>query len=342
MSRVRAWLAIFGGWTTLAVFYAVSTSLTYRSTGRPGAWSLTFRRSLSEWWLWALLTPLVAWLARRFPLHGPGRWRHLAIHLVAAASVAVGKTAADRAVFAMLTGFRPYLLLSTVALHFTIYFAIVAAAHGLEYYRRSREREQLEARLAATRLQLLSMQLQPHFLFNTLNTIAELVHDDPESADRMIAGLSDLLRRTLDLKDAHEVTLEEELRVLDLYLDLQRIRFGERLQVRIDVDDAARTARVPLLLLQPIVENSIRHGLAARASAGRIEIRGRRSGSRLQLEVEDDGEPVEGEPRHGIGLQNVRARLEALHGQNFSLTLAPAGSGGTHVTIDMPLKVREA
>jgi two-component system, LytTR family, sensor kinase len=336
MRAARAWLAIFSGWTALAVFYAVSTSLTYRSTGRPGNWSLTFRRSLSEWWLWALLTPGVAWAARRYPLSGRHRWRNLAVHIVGAAVVAVGKTVADRAVFAVLTGFRTYVLYSTVALHFTIYFAIVAAAHGLEYYRRSREREQLEARLSETRLQLLSMQLQPHFLFNTLNTISELVHDNPEAADRMIAGLSDLLRRTLDLKDAHEVSLDEELRVLDLYLDLQRIRFGERLQVVIEVADSARSARVPLLLLQPLVENSIRHGLAARTAAGRIEIRARRSGERLTLDVIDDGEPAEREPRQGIGLNNVRARLEALHGDRFALRLVPAATGGTCVTIDIP------
>ena len=336
MRRARAWLAIFGGWTALAGFYAVSTSLTYRSTGRPGNWSLTFRRSLSEWWLWALLTPAIGWMAHRFPLHGTRRWRNLPIHVLAAAVVAIGKTMADRAIFFLLSGFQTYILLSTIALHFTLYFAILAAAHGLEYYRRSREREQLEARLAQTRLQLLSMQLQPHFLFNTLNTIAELVHDDPESADRMIAGLSDLLRRTLDLKDAHEVTLDEELQVLDLYLDLQRIRFGDRLQVLVDVDAAARSARVPLLLLQPIVENSIRHGLAARTTAGRIEVRGRRSADRLTLDVIDDGEPVNGAPRQGIGLNNVRARLEALHGDRFDLRLTRAETGGTRVTIDIP------
>ena len=340
MRGARAWLAIFGGWTGLAVFYAVTTSLTYRSTGRPGNWSLTFRRSLSEWWLWALLTPAVAWLARRFPLHGPCRWRNAAMHVAIAVALAFGTTVADRATFAWLTGFRAYILLSTVALHFTIYFVIVAAAHGLEYYRRSREREQLEARLAEARLQLLNMQLQPHFLFNTLNTIAELVHDDPESADRMIAGLSDLLRKTLDLGEAQEVTLDEELRVLDLYLDIQRIRFGDRLQVLLDIPGDARSARVPPLLLQPLVENSIRHGLAARTSAGRIEIRARRTDRRLTIDIVDDGESIAAEARRGIGLNNVRARLEALYGDSFTLDLAPAPARGTHVRIDIPSSVR--
>lgn len=342
MRTVRAWLAVWGAWTALALFYAVSTSLTYRSMGRPGSWSLTFRRALSEWWLWALLTPLVVWLARRFPLSGPGRGRHLAIHVAAGVALSTGKTIADREIFALLTGFRAYLLFSTVALHFTIYFGLVAAAHGLEYYRRSREREQLEARLAETRLQLLNMQLQPHFLFNTLNTIAELVHEDAESADRMIAGLSDLLRRTLELGDAQEITLDDELDVLSLYLDIQRIRFGDRLQVEMDIADNVRDARVPALLLQPLVENAIRHGLAARATAGRIQVRARSADAKLLLEVSDDGGATDVEApsaRTGIGLNNVRARLEVLYGPAFSLELTRTAGLGARVLVEMPLRV---
>src|SRR4029079_683724 len=161
--------------------------------------------SLSEWWLWAPLTPLVFALARRFPLHGRRIARNASVHIAAGIVIAVVKILADRALFAWLTGFWMYLLASTLALQMAIYAAVVAAAHGVEYYRRSREREQLEAQLSATRLQMLNMQLQPHFLFNTLNTIAEMVHEDPEVADTMIAGLSGLLRRTLDLQSAQEI-----------------------------------------------------------------------------------------------------------------------------------------
>jgi two-component system, LytTR family, sensor kinase len=341
MRGVRAWLAIWAGWTSLAVFYAVSTSLTYRSSGRPANWALTFKRSLSEWWLWAALTPLIMWLAARFPVSGARRWRNVALHVVFGLLIAVGKTFADRTTFFLLTGFRSYILLSTVALHFTLYLAIVAAAHGVEYYRRSREREHLEARLAETRLQLLSMQLQPHFLFNTLNTIAELVHDDPEAADRMIAGLSDLLRRTLDLGEAQEVSLDEELDVLMLYLDIQKVRFGDRLQVSIDVPPHLREARVPALLLQPLVENSIRHSVAARAGAGRIAIRAESADGTLRVEVADDGEVREDEPapsRKGIGLNNVRARLETLYGAAASLELTRAAGQGTRVSVRLPLR----
>ena len=339
MRSARAYAAVWIGWTALAVFYAVTTSLTYLSTGRPANWAITFQRSLSEYWLWALLTPAVVWLARRFPISGPRRWAHLTLHLVLGAATAVLKTIADREIFAMLSGFRMYLLLSTVSLQLTTYFAIVAATHGFEYYRRSREREHLEARLAEARLQLLSMQLQPHFLFNTLNTIAELVHDDPEAADRMISGLSDLLRRTLDLGDAQEIRLDEELDALSRYLDIQKIRFGDRLQVDIEAPLELRDASVPPLLLQPLVENSIRHGLAARATAGRIQIRVGRKDARLVIDVLDDGDGVTQEAigvRRGIGLNNVRTRLETLYGSGATFTMSREAGVGTRVSIEIP------
>jgi two-component system, LytTR family, sensor kinase len=339
MSRARAWLAIWTGWTALALFFAASTSLSYRSTGRPANWSLTIARALSEWWLWALLTPLVAALARRFPLHGPRRLRHVAMHVVCGAAIALVKTVADRAIFGLLTGFWMYWLVSTLALQFAIYGAVVAAAHGVGYYQRSREREHFEAQLADTRLQLLNMQLQPHFLFNTLNTIAEMVHEDPDKADAMIGGLSDLLRRTLDLGSLQAIALAEEIDLVSRYLDIQRTRFGDRLRVRIDVDPAAQDARVPPLLLQPIVENAIRHGLAARLDAGRIEIDAHVAGDTLRLVVTDDGSGDAGEVIAGperLGLGNTRARLEALYGGRARLELTPVAGRGARVTIEIP------
>src|SRR6185436_1180307 len=304
MKRARLWLAVWGGWTALALFFAVSSSLTYKSTGRPANWALSFERSLSEWWLWALLTPLVVWLARRFPVQRGVAARNGALHVLFAIVIAAAKTAADRVVFAMITGFWMYLLATTLALNMVIYGAIVTAAHGVEYYRRSREREQLEAQLAETRLQMLSMQLQPHFLFNTLNTIAEMVHEDPEVADTMIAGLSGLLRRTLDLQSAQEIPLAEEIDLMSHYLDIQRARFGERLRVTVTVSEAASEARVPGLVLQPIVENAIHHGLAARLDAGRIDVDARVEGDALVICVTDDGaadgDTINGAERVGI------------------------------------------
>src|SRR5262249_7751867 len=197
---------------------------------------------LSQWWLWAIATPAIVALSRRLPIRRPHTARNFLVHAATGAAVALAQLLADRAVFAMLTGFSTYMLASTWALNVVIYAASVAAADGVEYHRRSRERDQLEARLAETRLQLLGMQLQPHFLFNTLNTIAEMVHDDPDTADRMIAGLSDLLRRTLDLGSSHEISLAAELELLNRYLDIQRARFGERLRVTIAANAEARTA----------------------------------------------------------------------------------------------------
>jgi two-component system, LytTR family, sensor kinase len=336
MRRLRAWLAVWTGLTALALFFAVSTSLTYRSAGRPANWRLTITRALSEWWLWALLTPLVAWLSRRFPLHGPRAIRHAGFHIAAGVAIAVGKMLADRAVFAMLTGFWTYLLVSTLALDFAVYFGIVAAAHGVEYYRRSRERDQLEARLAETRLQLLGMQLQPHFLFNTLNTIAEMVHEDPDKADAMIGGLSNLLRRTLEIGASQEITLEEELALVEVYLDIQRARFGDRLQVQVDADAASRTARVPALLLQPLVENAIRHGLARRRDAGRIGIEARSSADTVSIAVIDDGpgDGPGGPERTGLG--NTRARLDAVYGRMASLAFAHERGRGARVEVRIP------
>jgi two-component system, LytTR family, sensor kinase len=337
---LRFWGLVWAGWTALAVLFASSTSLTYLSTGRPANWSVTGARSLAEWWLWALLTPLVVWLARRFPVHGP-RWkRSLAVHTMAGLGVAIAKTVADRAVFAWLTGFWMYLLASTLALQFVVYGVVVAGAHGVEYYRRSREREQLERRLAETHLRLLNMQLQPHFLFNTLNAIAELVHEDPEAADRMITALSALLRRTLELGAAQEIPLRTELELLATYLEIQQTRFGDRLDVTMSIDDDVGETRVPILLLQPIVENAIKHGIAARVGRGRLVIEARARDGVLVIEVADESQgPVQARTTSGagIGLGNTRERLTAMYGMAASLDVASEGDRGSRATLRLPL-----
>jgi two-component system LytT family sensor kinase len=337
---LRVWGLVWAGWTALAVLFASSTSLTYVSTGRPANWSLTGARSLAEWWLWALLTPLIVSLARRFPVHGT-RWkRSLGIHAASGLGVAIAKTLADRAIFAWLTGFWMYLLASTLALQFVVYGVVVAAAHGVEYYRRSREREQLERRLAETRLQLLNMQLQPHFLFNTLNAIAELVHEDPEAADRMIIALSTLLRRTLELGASQEIPLSTELELLTTYLEIQRTRFGDRLDVTISIDDDVRESRVPILLLQPIVENAIKHGIGARVGRGRLAIEARRANSFLVIEVSDESEgPLQAAitAGAGIGLGNTRERLSTIYGPVATLDMVGQGDRGSRVTLKLPL-----
>jgi signal transduction histidine kinase len=342
--HIRNWVAVWCGWTALALFFAVSASLTYLSTGRAANWALSVRRSLLEWWLWALLTPVAVWLARRYPLDRRWPWRRVLIHAAAGTALAIVKTAAERAMFAWLTGVWMYWLVSTLALQLFVYCAVVAAAHGVVYYERSRERDHLAARLADVRLQLLSMQLQPHFLFNTLNTIAELVHGDPDAADYMITGLSDLLRKTLELGPTQEIPLHAELDLLARYLDIQKARFGDRLDVKIAVDDEARIASVPVLLFQPLVENAIRHGLAQRVSSGRIDITARRDGARLVITVTDDGPGAATQVAstyERVGLGNTRARLEALYGSQHRLELANAPERGACVSLEIPFRASQ-
>jgi two-component system, LytTR family, sensor kinase len=336
------WLLVWAGWTALAVFFAVSSSLTYVSTYQPPRWNLTLLMALTEWYVWAALTPVVAWLARRFPLRAGSLRKSVAVHGLAGLLIAIGKVSVTRALRRALVGLNLYFLISNLATHYVIYWALVGAVHALAYYRAGREGElrasQLEARLAQARLQLLQMQLHPHFLFNTLNAISELVHEDPAKADRMIASLSELLRETLEAGSADQVELARELELLERYLDIQRARFGDRLDVRINVPNDARRVLVPNLILQPLVENSIRHGLARRVTAGRIQIRADRRGDRVVLEVQDDGVGLasDGAPREGVGLGNTRARLQELYGDAHTVEIRNADGGGALVRLTIP------
>jgi two-component system, LytTR family, sensor kinase len=220
--------------------------------------------------------------------------------------------------------------------------------HAVDFYRRYRERElraaQLEARLTRAHLQVLKMQLDPHFLFNALNTISVLVYRDPEGADRMICLLSDFLRLSLQSADREQVRLEEELDFLEHYLAIQRARFGERLAVEVKVEPEARKAQVPSLILQPLVENSIRHGMRRDGSLLVVEISAHLLGRRrLEVQVTDNGAglPAGGERavREGIGLSNTRARLRQLYGDDYQLDLAGRAGGGVVATLVLPRRL---
>jgi two-component system, LytTR family, sensor kinase len=337
------WLLVFSGWTALAIFFAASSSLTFVFTSQPPQWRLTLLMALTEWYAWAALTPLVAWLARRFPLRAGSFVRSIAVHAAAGFLVAALKVALTRLLRLPIAAAGGYFLISSLATHYVLYWAIVAAVQALAYYRAGRDGElrasQLEARLADARLQLLKMQLHPHFLFNTLNMISELVHEDPATADRMIASLSLLLRESLDAGTVDQVPLARELGLLDRYVDIQRARFGDRLDVRVEVEEAGvGDALVPTLILQPLVENSIRHGLSARVTAGRIRVRAMRRADRLVLEVLDDGTGLAAHEgiREGVGLGNTRARLLQLYGPSHTVELRNADGGGTLVRLTMP------
>jgi LytS/YehU family sensor histidine kinase len=221
------------------------------------------------------------------------------------------------------------------------YWLLVGLRHAADYYNKYKDRElkatQLEARLAQAQLQVLKMQLQPHFLFNTLHAISALVHKDVEAADRMITRLSEFLRLTLESVGMQEIELKGELESLDKYLEIEQVRFGDRLTVVRSIDPETLDLLVPNLILQPLVENAVRHSVAPRAAGGRIEIRARRKGDSLLLEVEDDGPGLPSAPVvEGVGLANTRARLEQLYGSAQSMELAP--DRGFRVKLSLPAR----
>jgi two-component system, LytTR family, sensor kinase len=350
----RRWVTgvwILAAWTGLALFMGISSSLAYISVGNPPRWSLTIRMALAETYVWALITPFVMAVARRFPFTRATVWSSIGVHLFANLIVGFAKLVIDQAVRQVLFGFSGYVLLTSLAPNFLFYWGIVAVTHGLAYYGSSKEKElkasQLEVRLAQARLQLLQMQLHPHFLFNTLHTISELVHEDPEAADRMITGLSELLREALVAGNAREVPLRRELELLDLYLDIQQARFGDRLRIEVGVDPSVAEALVPHLSLQPVVENAIRHGIGAHAGTGHIQIEARqdRAANMLILQVRDDGQGLAEAGaglREGIGLGNTRARLQELYGPAHRVDIQDAPGGGAIVTLAIPLRFAKA
>jgi LytS/YehU family sensor histidine kinase len=228
---------------------------------------------------------------------------------------------------------------------FCLYWLMLLGSHTIHFQSRLRAQQlrtsRLEAQLAQAQLSALKMQLHPHFLFNTLHSISALLHSDAEAADRMVARLGDFLRLTLENSDSHEVTLEQELEFLRCYLDIEMTRFQDRLRVDFAIGPGTLDALTPNLILQPLVENAIRHGIAHRIEPGCIEICSERSGDKLRLQVRDDG-PGFASNTAGIGLTNTRARLERLYGSGYVLQLSNGAQNGATVTLEIPFRLREA
>jgi hypothetical protein len=336
---VWAWVWLF--WTALALFFATSLWLNYLTQGRDAQFQASLVVSLCEWWIWALLTPLVVQLARWFPIRRPNLLRAVAVHALVGVLVAGLKVGAEISVRKWFFGFAPYLLPSNLALHYLVYWALVGATMAAEYYRISQARALqasiTESRLHEARLQLLQAQLQPHFLFNALNTIAETVHEDPHKADRMLGSLSDLLRASLDA-DSPTVPLAEEVRIAGIYLDMQQARWGDRLTVTWNIDDGCAAWPVPRLILQPLLENAIQHGIGPQEAGGTISISASCSSQGLQLVVADDGAGLGagGTAGAGIGISNTRARLIAVCGEAAGLVVEPRSGGGTQARMTIP------
>jgi two-component sensor histidine kinase len=340
-------LMLFGVATIIAVLYSFERYFYSRLVGAPLALAQLVPAELIFTYAWALLTPMVMFIARRYPVRGHQQMRNWGIQLGAMVTFIVAHvTLFSLAIAAIepvgtesfLELFGRYLLTWTV-LDAIVYCTLVVVHHAVVYYRVSKDRairaSQLEARLAQSQLHMLRMQLQPHFLFNTLHSISALMHKDVRRADSMIAALSDLLRMSLQNIGAQEVPLQSELEFLQRYLEIMGLRFGERLKVALDVDEEARDARVPNLFLQPLVENSFRHGFGD-LGAGSITISVRRDGDMLRCEVADDGRGLRAGHKEGVGLASTRQRLQHLYGDRQTFSLQGAPGEGVRVTMAIP------
>lgn len=340
-------LLVFGGWTAFGLFSFAQVLIYNSVSGEPPLpWTPLLLVSIASAWTWAALTPAALWTAQRLRFDPSQRVRSLLLHGLAGICFVLLSTIVDRGMglFLSHSPLRPFVssLLYRFDSRLLAYLCIVTVSQAARYALLYREREvraaELEAQLARAELQVLKMQLQPHFLFNALNTIAEMAHDDPNSADRLIARLGHLLRLSLEQAGHQVVPLRQELEILGAYLEIEETRFRDRLVVRMDVPEAALEAGVPALMLQPLVENAIRHGTSPRTGRGRIEITGSRRGERLALEIRDSGRgfPAAGQYKEGLGLRNTRERLRQLYGSEQEFTLANDPAGGAVVSISLP------
>jgi two-component system, LytTR family, sensor kinase len=344
-----AWLVALGLWTLIAVSYALTLEMSAAGEGVAIPWDRALAWTLPSFYLWMALTPVIALLGRRTA--GRGRLRFLAVHVPASVLLAALHAALFFIFFWWLKGprgrfasFSDLVRLNAadeVHLGLLIYWTVLVVLRGIEAQRRlEAERARaarLQAELAEARLRVLRTQLRPHFLFNTLNAISALALDDPHLARAMIARLGDFLRLTLAQPDSEELPLARELQSLECYLEIQRLRFQDRLAVEVDVAQEALAAVVPHLLLQPLVENALQHGLSPRTGAGKLIVSGRRQGAELLLAVEDDGVGLPaGGPREGFGLANTRDRLNARFGGAAWLAVEARPGGGTRASLRLP------
>lgn len=356
LARLRKLLIIFACWTFVAVLFAAHQAVGGAFTGRPEPFGRALGIYMTCAYAWFLFTPLILRLSRRFRLVQPNVVPHVALHILASLAFAV----TSFSIFSLVT---PYTVgglyargtfldrlkvLMVFHLHLDLfrYWGVVAIEHTISYYRQAREREvaasQLRAELAEARLEVLKRQLHPHFLFNTLNSISVLMFENVTLANKMLLRLSELLRAGLTNDSPHEVSLERELAFLERYLDIERIRFGERLTVDVDVDPTTLGARVPNLLLQPLVENAIRYGVAAVDRPSKVAIRAQKEGTELRLEVRDDGPGMSRNAKRGVGLSNTEARLRQLYGDEQRLELTTPQNGGVLVSIAIPYRAAVA
>ena len=339
---------IFGVWTVVGLFTLSHGLLSAYLSGRRPDVGTEILIAFLDVYQWALLTPLIFRIARRFPLRRGRLGRSLAAHLVAGCLVSALVVTLNWIIADIeMERVQQFLTFFGLIFHENLqwYAAVVGISVALDYYRGYRERElrasQLETQLAQARLEALRTQIQPHFLFNTLNTVSEVMRRDVRTADGMMQQLGMLLRLTFDRPSTDTVPLAEEMELLRAYVSLQQARFRDRLTVVVCVEPEVARAEVPNFILQPLVENAIMHGIARSRRPGRVEIRLRRRGSRLSVEVEDDGVGLSagGPGGTGVGLANVAGRLSQLYGDDHLFELSDRPEGGALARMELPLRL---
>jgi LytS/YehU family sensor histidine kinase len=356
-SRI-AFLLTVGVSTALGVFSALLAYhyVTYIRE-RPQPFTALLALNTTYWYSWAVLVPAILWMARRYTF-SRDTWRlSAAVHAVSVVVFTAAHTAlavtARVVIMKWLEGrdgeWRAYfdeMFFFNFDFQMGTYWAVVGLSHAINFHREAQQRAlaeaELETRLVEARLKSLQQQLHPHFLFNTLHTISALMHRDRQAADDMLIKLSDLLRLSLDRTNRQKVSLKDEIDFLQKYLEIEQKRFGDRLRVHMDVDPATLDAQVPNLLLQPLVENAVKHGIAPKIGGGRIEVVARREGGDLRLIVRDNGAGVSRQAMTafdtGVGLSNTRARLEHLYGGRQRFAFETPAPGGFAVTVVVPFE----
>jgi len=359
---LKTWLIIVAVWTILGVIYAGPIYFEVEAEGMGHAAWRIFSWGILTWLAWAPLTPVIVWLARKFSLVGETWLRNLAVHLPAFFLISAVHSAAATAINLTI---KPFDNMGETPTDFwtrffsrskgqfgsnlLIYGAVIGIWYALDYYRKYREREflatRLETQLAQAQLESLRMQLHPHFLFNTLNGIVGLVRDNKnQTAVNMLVGLSDLLRHTLEHSSKQEVELRQEINFIKLYLGIQQMRFSDRLHIQYDIHPGTTQAMVPNLILQPLTENALRHGIANSTGSGVIGISSAIENGNVRLTVYDDGAGLPDDWQlkgsAGIGLANTAARLQQLYDDDYQFDIRNRAAGGVEVVIVIPLRAQ--
>jgi two-component system, LytTR family, sensor kinase len=350
-SPVRKWLVIIGVFTGLAAYFMLSRAMVLISKGLPVDWASQLLLT-SGWFIWALITPIILKLSSKYPLQRKHVLKHFTIHLCALALCWYSATLAMIGVeWAANLGQVPFQLLPTTvakspfSFDILCYATIMAVESSVRYYRRVEKNKiksaKLSSQLGRARLQALKMQLHPHFLFNALNSLSELMQEDPAAAEQMIENLEKFLQLTMKSNHVLEIPFEEELEFLKCYLAIEHVRFQNRLNIKMDIEPQILKVPVPNLVLQPLVENAIRHGIAPRKTAGQIEIKASRKNGMLMVSIQDNGPGLNRSQKKivngGLGLSNTRERLNQLYGNDHRFEMINAPEGGLIVMLEIPV-----